>query len=291
MPDLDRTLLLVNANARDGDIDVEKIADRLSPLGPILAPVCPDAESLRRAILHHAVAVGRVLICGGDGTLNSALPALLSTGLPLGVLPCGTANDFARSLGIKNLDGGIESVIAGHVQSVDVGVVNGNYFLNAVGIGLGPEINRNLEKAAKSRFGVLEYFFKALRHVRGHRDTRLVLVCDDERVELRSMQLTIANGVHYGGGMTISKDARLDDGRLDVLCIKPQSLLRLLAYGPSMRSGRLADDENIRTFSCRKVAVTSRHAMEVTADGEPVTRTPAECHVRSSALKVFVPVQ
>jgi diacylglycerol kinase (ATP) len=291
MPDLDRSLLLVNAKARRGDIDVEEIADRLSSLGPVLVPVCPAAEMLRSAILEHADAVRRVLICGGDGTLNCALPALLSTGLPLGVLPCGTANDFARSLGIKDLDAGIESAIAGHVRAVDVGVVNGSYFLNAAGIGLGPEINKNLGKAAKSRFGVLEYFLQALRQARGHRGMRLVLDCDGEQVSLRSMQLTIANGVHYGGGMTISDDARLDDGRLDVLCIRPQSLLRLLGYGLSMRSGRLVDDENIRTFSCRRVTVTTRHAADVTADGELVTRTPAECHVRSRALKVFVPVQ
>jgi diacylglycerol kinase (ATP) len=235
--------------------------------------------------------VRRVLICGGDGTLNSALPALLSTGLPLGVLPCGTANDFARSLGIRDLEAGIESVLAGHVQAVDVGVVNGRYFLNAAGIGLGPKINKSLDKAAKSRIGVLEYLLQAIRHMRDYRGVRLVLDCDGERVALRSLQVTIANGIHYGGGMTISEDARLDDGRLDVLSIKPQSLLRLLAYGLSMRSGRLVDDENITTFSCRRVAVTTRHAVDVTADGELVTRTPAECHVRSRVLKVFVPVQ
>jgi diacylglycerol kinase (ATP) len=291
MPDLEASLLLVNANARGGDIDVDEIADRLEPLGPVIAPVCPDSKALRREILEHADKVRRVLIHGGDGTLNSALPALLSTGLPLGVLPGGTANDFARSLGIRDVDAGIETVIAGHVEALDVGVVNGNYFLNAAGIGLGPEINKNLGKAAKKRFGVLEYFLQALRHVRGYRGVRLVLNCDGERVALRSMQVTIANGVHYGGGMTISKDAQLDDGCLDVLCIKPQSLLRLLTYALSLRSGRLADDANIRTFSCRKVAVMTRHAADVTADGELVTRTPVECHVRSRALKVYVPVQ
>jgi diacylglycerol kinase (ATP) len=291
MPDPDRSLLLVNAAARRGDIDVDEIAARLRPLGPVVAPACLDAETLHRAILEHAGVVGRVLICGGDGTLNSALPALLSTGLPLGVLPGGTANDFARSLGIRDLDAGIKTVLAGHIQAVDVGVINGRYFLNAAGIGLGPMINKSLDKAAKSRIGVLEYFMKALRHVRGYRGVPLVLDCDGERVALRSMQVTIANGIHYGGGMTISQAARLDDGRLDVLCIKPQGLLRLLAYALSLRAGTLVDDEHIRTFSCRRVAVTTRRATDVTADGEFVTRTPAECHVRARALKVFVPVQ
>jgi diacylglycerol kinase (ATP) len=291
VPNLDRSLLLVNANARRGNIDAAEIADRLSPLGPVVAPPCPDAEALRGAILEHAQAVRRVLVCGGDGTLHCALPALLSTGLPLGVLPCGTANDFARSLGIKDVDAGIRSVIAGNVQAVDVGVVNGKYFLNAAGVGLGPEINKNLEKAAKRRFGALGYFLQALRQLRGHRGLRLVIDCDGERVALRSLQVTIANGVHYGGGMTISTDARLDDSRLDVVCIRPQSLLRLLAHGIFLRSGRLVDNEHIRTFSCHKVTVITRHAADVTADGELVTRTPAECHVQPRALKVFVPAE
>lgn len=291
VPDLHRSLLLVNTNASGGDTDVDEIAERLSPLGPVLSPDCTNADTLRQAIVEHAATVSRVLICGGDGTLSSALPALLPSGLPLGVLPCGTANDFARSLGIADLDTGIQSVIAGHIKAVDIGVVNGNYFLNAAGIGLGPDITKNLDKAAKRRFGVLGYLLEAVRQVRGNRGTRLVIDCDGTRVALRSMQVTVANGIHYGGGMTISEDARLDDARLDVLCIRPQSLLRLLAYGPLMRSGKLVDDKNIKTFSGRKVAVITRHAMDVAADGEVVTQTPAEYHVLPLALKVFVPVQ
>ncbi len=291
MADLNGSLLLVNANARSGDVAIDDITERLGALGPIVCPECSDARTLHQAILDHAAKVRRVLICGGDGTLNSALPALLSTGLPLGVLPCGTANDFARSLGIPDLDAAIECVIAGDVQTVDVGVVNGHHFLNAAGIGLGPDINRNLDKATKRRFGVLGYLLQAFRQLRGNRGIRLTIDCDSNRVTLRSIQLTIANGIHYGGGMTISQDARLDDGRLDVLCIRPQGLLRLLAYGPSMRSGKLVDDENIRTFSAREVGVSARRAVDVTADGELVTRTPARFHVLSRALKVFVPIQ
>ncbi len=291
MPEPNGSLLLVNANARGGEMDVDELRERLGPVGPVFCPVCSDAGSLRDAIIEHANTVQRVLLCGGDGTLNSALPALLSTGLPLGVLPCGTANDFARSIGIDDLESAIASVIEGHVKSVDVGVVNGHHFLNAAGIGLGPDINRNLDKEAKKRFGVLGYFFQALRQLRGNRGMLLVIDCDGKRVAMRSLQLTIANGIHYGGGMTISRHARLDDGRLDVLCIKPQSVLRLLAYGPSMRSGELVDDENISTFSCREFTVNSRHTADVTADGELVTRTPAQCHVLPGALKVYVPVQ
>jgi diacylglycerol kinase (ATP) len=289
MPGLESSLLLVNANARAGDTDLDDVIARLEALGPVVAPRCPDAGSVQATIARHAPAVGRILVGGGDGTLNCALPAVLAAGLPLGVLPLGTANDFARSLGIPDLDSAVEAILAGHTRRVDVGLVNDRPFLNAVGLGVGADINRTLGKAAKSRFGVFGYLLQALRHTRGDRGMRVMLGCDGTDVTLRSMQVTIGNGIHYGGGMTIAEHARLDDGLLDVLSIRPLGLVRLLAHGPAMRSGEFEDKENIDTFTCRVVTVRTRRPIEVTADGEPVARTPVECRIRRGALTVFAP--
>jgi diacylglycerol kinase family enzyme len=103
------------------------------------------------------------------------------------------------------------------------------------------------------------------------------------------MHISIGNGIHYGGGMTISRDAKLDDGLLRVISIRPQTFLSLLTYGPSMRTGDVADDENLQTFAGRTVIVRTRRTMEVTADGELVTKTPVECRSLRRALTVFVP--
>lgn len=289
MPGLDRTLLLVNPNARQGDANLSEVVDRLKRIGPVVSSPGVDAAGAQRAISQHAKTVQRVVIGGGDGTLSAALPALLAAQLPLGVLPLGTANDFARSLGIEDLAAAVEAIVRGNKRAVDVGLVNGIHFLNAVGIGLGPRINRDLDTETKSRFGVLGYFLHFLRHARETRSVHAEIDCDGDIVSVKSLQITIANGIHYGGGMTIAKDARLDDGMLDVLSIRPQGPLRLLLRGASIRSGNVEDPRLLQTFRGKSVRVWTEEPMDVTADGEQVTRTPVQCRALRGALTVYVP--
>jgi YegS/Rv2252/BmrU family lipid kinase len=284
-----RTLLLLNPNARSGDIDRKALIATLGRMGAVIAPDCPNPESMQHAIARYTGSVRRIVVGGGDGTLNAALPAVLDSSLPLGVLPLGTANDFARSLGIADLTAGVDAILAGQTHDVDVGLVNDHHFLNAVGIGLGPRINRALDSGTKARFGIAGYLLKAYRTTRSYRGMHVVIECDGNTVSVRSMHVSIGNGVHYGGGMTISRNARLDDGLLRVISIRPQSFLSLLTYGPSMRTGDLVDDENLNTFAGRTVIVRTRRATQVTADGELVTETPAECRSLRRALTVFVP--
>lgn len=284
-----RTLLLVNPNARSGREDLSEITGPLRKLGPVVAPKSLGREAARRAIAHYADSVERVVVGGGDGSLHAALPAVLDAGLPLGILPLGTANDFARSLGIRDVPSAIEVILAGHTKAVDVGVVNDIHFLNAVGIGLGPEINRDLDKESKSSFGVFAYLLHGLRNLRENRGMCAVVDCDGSTCAMRSLQITISNGIHYGGGMTISKDARLDDGLLHVLSIPPQSPLRLLMSGPALRTGNTESARELRTFRGRRVAVRTGKPMNVTADGEEVTQTPVECRTIGGRLKVFAP--
>jgi len=284
-----RTLLLVNPNARSGKGDLRKITEPLQELGPVVAPKSVGPEAARRAIAYYADSVDRIVVGGGDGSLHAALPATLEAGLPLGVLPLGTANDFARSLGIPDARSAIEVILGGNTKTVDVGVVNKVPFLNAVGIGLGPDINRDLDKESKSSLGAFAYLLQGLRNLRESRGMRAVLDCDGSTSVLRSLQITIGNGIHYGGGMTISKDARLDDGLLHVLSIAPQSAWHLLMKGPALRTGDTENAPELRTFRAKRVSVRTRRPMNVTADGEQVTRTPVECHTIGGRLRVFAP--
>lgn len=289
MTTLSRTLLLVNPNARSGEEELSEVVGPLETLGPVVAPKSPGSEAARRAIAHYAGSVDRIVVGGGDGSLHAALPAVLEAGLPLGVLPLGTANDFARSLGITDLPSALDAILAGHTRAIDVGVVNDIPFLNAVGIGLGPDINRDLDKETKSHLGVLAYLLHGVRNLREQRGMHAVLDCDGRTSVLRSLQITIGNGIHYGGGMTISKDARLDDGLLDVLSIPPQSVWRLLLSGRALRTGDTRNAPELRTFRGKRVSVRTHMPMNVTADGEQATKTPVECHTIGGRLRVFAP--
>ena len=284
-----RTLLLVNPNARSGEEELGELILPLQNLGPVIAPTRLDREAVRKAIGQYAGSVARIVIGGGDGSLHAALPAVLEAKLPLGVLPLGTANDFARSLGIADVQAAVEVIVSGVTRPVDVGVVNDICFLNAVGIGIGPEINRSLDKESKSSLGVLAYLIQAIKNLRRSRGMSAVIECDGAQHALRSLQITIGNGIHYGGGMTIARDARLDDGILDVLSIPPQSFWRLLLKGPAIRSGDAGRIDELQTFRASEVRVRTRKPRDVTADGEQVTRTPIECRVLTGRLQVFAP--
>jgi diacylglycerol kinase (ATP) len=282
-----RTLLLINANARRGDFDQQALVTRLQEIGPVVAPECDEHDAMHRAIARYAGTVGRIVVGGGDGTLHAALPALISANLPVGVLPLGTANDFARSIQLDGVPDALDAIVSGTTRQVDVGIVNGALFLNAVSIGLGPRINNDLDSETKSKLGVIGYLIHALRNANNYRGMRAVIECDGEAVSVRSIQVTIGNGIHYGGGMTISRAARLDDGILRVLAIRPQSIASLLTYGAAIKSGNIQDDENLLTFAGREVIVRTRYETSVTADGEEVTKTPVECSSRRKALTVF----
>lgn len=284
------TLLLVNREARQGETDLASLHDRLEPVAPLISPPVSGKREMQAVIRQHASTVERVVIGGGDGTVHGALPALLKAKLPLGVLPLGTANDFARSLGINGVDEAVRVICDGHCRSVDVGVVNDVYFLNAAGIGLGPRITRELDRQTKASFGVLGYFLRFLRSERRGRGMHATVSCDGRIVQMKSLQITIGNGIHYGGGMTIAKDARLDDGILDLISIAPQSTWSLLMRGPALRSGKLEGNDYVQSLRGRFISVRTRHTMDVTADGELVTRTPVECRALERVLTVFAPL-
>jgi len=118
---------------------------------------------------------------------------------------------------------------------------------------------------------------------------RARLRCDGRELQLRAIQITVGNGRHYGGGMTVRDDAAIDDGWLDVYCLRPGSFWGLLALFPALRLGRLRHRESVHVMRGRTIEVRTRRALPINTDGELTTRTPAEFRVVPGALEVFVP--
>ena len=111
----------------------------------------------------------------------------------------------------------------------------------------------------------------------------------DERTVSRTVHLAVGNGRHYGGGMTVSEDASIDDGRLDVYSLEVDSILRLLRLLPALRSGRTGEWTEIRTLKGQEITIRTRRQRSVNADGEIVTRTPATFRILQKAVAVYAP--
>ena len=285
------TLLCLNPRSRSGNtIDSSSLIERLAVLGPVILHWLGENDDLEATIAALEGELKRIVVGGGDGTLHRTLPAVLEANVPLGVLPLGTANDFARSLSLPaKVDGALDVVLAGETRQVGLGLANGHWFLNAAGIGLGPELTKTIDHERKRRLGVLAYLRGLIEVIGNRRRRRALLWIDDTRYRVRFMQITVANGIHYGGGLTIAQDARLDDGRLHVLLLQPQTALELVAKFLALRWGPSKSQEHnkMRLFHAEGVRIETVGIHDVTLDGEIVTHTPLECRSAPQALEVY----
>jgi diacylglycerol kinase (ATP) len=285
-------LLIVNGHSRRGAGAAETVTRVLRESGvPIIARDCERASDLSALISATKGEIESMIIGGGDGTLNAALPGLLETGVPLGIIPLGTANDLARTLGIPtDLAAAARIIACGKVQPVDVGEVNGHPFFNVASIGFGVDLTRALTRDSKRRFGTIGYAIAALRAVSRLRPFRAEIMHGHTIHLSRTIHVAVGNGRHYGGGMTVSEHARIDDGCLHVYSLEVDSLWRLLRLLPALRSGRHDAWKEIRTLEGEEIEVrTPRRPRSVNTDGEIVTRTPAHFRVRGHAISVFIP--
>ncbi len=286
------TLLAINPNSRSGDAWPDGLEARLESLGPLVHYDFDGDRSLEEQAARYSDVLERIVVGGGDGTIHAALPAARRCDLPLGIIPMGTANDFAGSLGIPDdPDQAVDIIVEGRTKKVDLGEVNGRPFLNAVGVGLGPELTREMDQGRKQRLGVLAYARSFMDVYDDQYALGGTLTLDGESRKLRFMQLTIGNGIRYGGGMTISSDSRLDDGRLTVLCLFPQSIGDLVGNAIALRRGPETGNEprGIKVFKASTVRIETRSPTEATADGEPIGETPLDCRSIPGALEVFIP--
>ena len=220
-----------------------------------------------------------MILAGGDGTMNAAADALVECRLPLGILPTGTGNDLARTLGIPTDLAAAAAVIgAGRRHAIDLGRVNGKHFFNAASIGLSAEVTRHHTAERKRRYWLFAYVLSLRDAWRTTRPFRARLRCDGRLHRLRAIQVTVGNGRHYGGGMTVSEDAAIDDGWLDVYCLQPGSFWRLLALFPALRLGRLRPERACHVMRGRTIEVDTRRPLPVNTDGELTTQHPGRVH-------------
>lgn len=284
-------LLIVNPHSRRGMDAAGTVAGALERAGvPVLRRDCAEAGKLSGLIRELAGQVDRVVIGGGDGTLNAAASGLVGTGLPLGIIPLGTANDLARTLGIpSDPEGAAQVIAAGRLHRVDLGEVNGHPFFNVASVGFGVDLTRALTRDSKRRWGALGYVVAALRAVERLKPFSVEIIDNETIHRSRTVHIAVGNGRHYGGGMTISEHARIDDGRLDLYSLEVQSFWRLLLLAPALRSGRHGAWAEIRTLSGNEFELRTRRPRSVNTDGEITTRTPARFRVLRGALSLYVP--
>lgn len=249
-----------------------------------------DPAHINELIRRHRGKVDAVVLAGGDGTMSSAAGTLSECGLALGILPTGTANDLARTLAIPESPEAAAAIIAeGRLHAIDLGKVNDRIFINAAHIGLGVRVNRNLTRELKSRWGRFSYAKSLIDSFRSMRSYRADIVCDGESFSVRSIHITVANGRFYGGGMALSKEAAVDDHKLRIFSLEPQSFWSFLSHSVVMLGGDLQGREGVFLRSGERIRIHTSKILDIWADGEFISQTPACFELRPNGLQVYVP--
>lgn len=286
-----RALLLVNPKARRGQESIEPVVERLRHGG--LAVTVEPFEALpeiARDIVRLRHMADLVIVCGGDGSVSSATLAATESGLPMGIIPMGTANDLARTLEIPmDLQEAADVIVRGATRQIDVGTVNGHAFFNVASIGLSTDLAQGLDPALKKRFGRFGYALAAVKVLAKARPFPARIIEKGRVIDVNSFQIAVGNGRHYGGGNIVEETAEIDDGRLDLYSLEMTNLWKLALMLRSFRSGKHGAWNEVRTARCVEFDIETRKPMPVNADGELVTSTPAHFKVHPKAISIFAP--
>jgi YegS/Rv2252/BmrU family lipid kinase len=285
-----RALLLVNPSARRGTDEIGPAIARLGLLGVELAG--EPVEGVARfddALRTGAGGADLAIVAGGDGTLHHALGGVLASGLPLGILPLGTANNVARTLGLPpDPVEAAEAIGRGETRCIDVGRVNGRPFLTTASLGLSVAITEALDPSVKRRFGALAYALATARVLRRAHPFRATIRSAAGERRSRTVQIVVGNGRYYGGALPVAADATIDDGALDLYSIEVHHWWKLLGLAPTLRRGRQGRRDDVLALRARWIEVETARPMPIDADGELIAETPARFEVERGALAVFM---
>lgn len=285
-----RILFLANPSASRGGAAAGAV-ERLRRAGLAVTEMASRGEEVPAAIARHAGDVDAVVVAGGDGSVNAAAAGLIESKLPLGIIPLGTANDLARTLGIPvDVKRACDVIIAGHRMAIDVGTANGRPFFNVASIGISARISRALPRRRKRTFGPLAYAMAALQVLRKARSFHVEIEADDGTVlHTRAMLVSVGNGRRYGGLLTVHATAAPNDGLLDIVVIELDKGWRFFPLLPSLVTGRYRNWQPVTAFKARSARVTTHHPEGVDLDGEMLAETPVDFAVLPLAVEVFTP--
>lgn len=256
--------------------------------------------SATEAVESAAEAIARgtdaLVACGGDGTVHAALQLVAETGTPLGIIPVGTGDDNARSLGLPLgdaaaaadviADGEIRVVDAGHVETADE---TQRYFLGVMSSGFDSLVN---ERANNMSFpkGQARYAVATVAELSVFKPLPYDVTVDDLHHQGDAMLVAVGNGASYGGGMKVCPGAVLDDGLLEVTFLGRVSKATFLRVFPKVFSGSHVEHPAVLTMQGANITLDAPGQV-VYADGERVGPLPATVQCRPGAVRAYVPAE
>lgn len=255
----------------------------------------PEEDGQQLAANAASQGVPLVIVAGGDGTIEAVVRGLVNTQTTLGIIPFGTRNNLAASLNIpNNFEQAVRVLKEGQSRLIDIGKVDGYYFLEVVGIGLeaslfpcGEDVKNTIKNNYVAAIASLWNGFCTFFQFRPH---HLTLKLDGKRRQrLHTLQVNICNTPRYGVEVVPSNDVQMDDGKLDIVYMKHPSKWDHLYYFFNTVTGQALEHKRLRTYQASKIEVESYPPLEVHADGTCIGHTPITIEAIPQALSVLTP--
>jgi len=285
-------ILVVNAHSRRGQDNFAQAKAKLEAAGVrlIAAHAVEEPEKMAQ-IVRDAVNSGApmVIVGGGDGSMSGTVDEFVGKDCVFGVLPLGTANSFARTLGLPlDLDGALQAITGGKRRRVDLGMIEQDYFVNAASLGLSPMIGQTVPHKLKRYLGRIGYLMWAVKCSVGFRAFRLTIDDGKNQRRIWSTEVRILNGP-YHGGVELSDHADVDTGEIVIQAVVGRSKPRL-AWDWYAKFFKLRDrDSHTEEFHGKSFRIETKPRQRISIDGEVLAKTPVTVKIAPGAVEVAVP--
>lgn len=211
-----------------------------------------------------------IIVVGGDGTLLAVVNALDGFPMPIGIVPCGTGNDFARTQGLPlQVESALLDLVGWNTKkTVDVGKSSGSCFLNVASIGIDAAIVKRTTQVRKWAKGPAVYFLASLIEILNYKPLRISLFVDDMEYARTVELVAVANGSYYGGGMRIAPMADPTDGIYDIVIANKMKRLRLIQLLPKLYTGSHIGESEIEILRGKNIKISTSKITPINLDGE-----------------------
>jgi YegS/Rv2252/BmrU family lipid kinase len=287
-----QAVVVVNVQSRRGEEAFEQACEKLGEAGIHVIARHPvtDPDDMRK-IVREAIEQGApmIIVGGGDGSLSTTIDDFIATDTVFAFLPLGTANSFAKTLGVPvDLDGAIDVIANGVRRRIDLGFIDKDYFANAAAIGMSPLIAETVPHKLKKYLGMFGYVLWAIRVAFRFRPFRLYV--DDGKTVTRiwATEARIANGSHHGG-IELVESASVDSGEIVVQAVTGRSLFGLAWSWFSTLFKLRSRALTVREFHGRKLHIRTKPPQRISIDGELAAETPVTVGVARGAVVVAAP--
>ena len=273
--------------------NLDKIIDRCQEEGYQVVPVRMNKGIVIDRVFQtlRQEEYSRIIAAGGDGTLNICVNAMVRHGihLPLGILPSGTANDFAYYFELpSDIDLQLDVALGKKTTKADVGVVNNKCFINVCAMGALVDVSQKTDPNLKNALGSLAYYMKALTELPQIHPINVRLTTPDQVYDEQIYFMVVMNGESAGGFRKLSPSSSMDDGKLDVIAFRAMPIRE---FGPllfEVVNGRHPANKNVLYFQTPELTIESDEHMDTDIDGEHGEDLPLHFSLLRQRLDVFV---